>query len=204
MHSPYKEMNHKMRKLSTNDILNNLKAPDAQIVDQAFTYLYQEYYPVVQSFIRNNSGSDEDAADIFQDALIVLYEKVRTEHFKLTCTTKTFIYSICKNLWLKKLNRRKQHLTKKANFTTTELAPNIADILEVDEQSELVSRLLKKLGEDGERILIYYYFDGLDAKEITKKMGYANEYVTRNKKFRSLKKLRTLLAQSVLFKDLLY
>ena len=192
-----------MRKLSTADILTNLKAPDNHIVDQAFAYLYREYYPVIQSFIRDNSGSEEDAADVFQDALIVLYNKVRSEHFKLTCTIKTFIYSICKNLWLKKLNSRKLHITKKEAFKTTELAPNITDILENDEQSKLVAQLLKQLGEDGERILIYYYFDGLDVKEITQKMGYANEYVTRNKKFRSLKKLRTLLSQSFLFKDLL-
>lgn len=192
-----------MRNVNTAEIISKLQANDDRIVDQAFTVLYREYYPVILSFIQNNSGSEEDAADVFQDALVVFYDKVRNSNFELRCTIKTFVYSICKNLWLKKLNSRKKMLVQKESFETIALEPNIAEILEDTEQSKLVARLLKEIGADGERLLTYFYFDGLKTEEVTHKMGFASEQVTRNKKSRCLKKLRELLKTTTLFNDLL-
>jgi RNA polymerase sigma factor (sigma-70 family) len=187
--------------LNTTNIITKLKASDARIVDQAFSLLYREHYPVIRSFITNNSGSEEDAADIFQDALIVLYDKVRDETFELKCALKTFIYSICRNLWLKKLNGKKQDVVKTEAFSSIELEPNIADILEDTEQSRLITKYLQRIGGDTEKILVHFYFDGMKTEEVTQRMGYANEQVTRNKKSRCLKKLRGLLLESTLFKD---
>jgi len=188
--------------LNTTNIITKLKANDDRIVDQAFSLLYREHYPVIRSFITNNSGSEEDAADIFQDALIVLYDKVRDEKFELKCALRTFIYSICRNLWLKKLTGKKQDLIKTEAFSSVELEPNIADILEDNEQSKLIMKYLQKIGGDTEKLLIHFYFDGMKTEEVTQRMGYANEQVTRNKKSRCLKKLRGLLLESTLFRDL--
>lgn len=185
------------------NIIANLNAKDDRLVDQAFAELYRENYPVIRSYIKDNNGSDADAADIFQDALIVLYDKVRTPHFQLTCTIKTFIYSICRNLWLKKLTYRKKQLIIKDTLPTVELEANIMEILENDEQSSMVAKLLKEIGDDAKQILIYYYFEGLKTNEVTEKMGFANDFVTRNKKSSSLKKLRELIATSKSLKDFL-
>ena len=192
-----------MTTLKKAQLLADLRALDDRRVDRAFALLYREYFPVIRSFVQNNSGSEEDAADLFQDALIVFYHKVRDKKFELSCTIKTFIFSICKRQWLKKLNRKKQQLLKNETFETVSLEPNIEDILEDSEQSKLVSRLLKQIGEDGERILTYFFFDGMKTEEVTQKMGFANEQVTRNKKSRCLKKLRDLLKESAIIKDLL-
>ena len=148
------------------NIIVNLKAIDDRLVDQAFAELYREYYPMICSYIKTNSGNDDDAADIFQDALIVLYDKVREPYFQLTCSIKTFIYSICRNLWLKKLARNKKQINLKETLPTIELPPNIAEILETNEQAALVAKLLKEIGEDARQILIYYYFDGLKTSEV--------------------------------------
>src|SRR5688572_33002967 len=60
---------------------------------------------MVQSMVINNNGSSDDAADIFQESMIVLYEKVKTGHSELHCQLKTFIYAVCRRLWLKKLGQ---------------------------------------------------------------------------------------------------
>lgn len=194
-------MNHKANNLETNNILLNLKASDDRVVDQAFSYLYQEYFSIIQHYIKENSGSEEDAADIFQDSLIVLYNKVREDQFKLTCALKTYIYSICRNLWLKRLRSKKQQIKTKDALAFIELEPDVSAILEEDEASKVVAKLLKEVDEDGEQVLIAYFFEGLSTSEVTKKMGYANEFVTRNKKSKSLKKLRALLQGSNQLKD---
>ena len=193
-----------MRNVKTADILTKLKSVDDRVVDQAFTFLYREYFPVIQSFIKYNNGAEEDAADIFQDALIVLYDKVRDEQFELRCTLKTFIYSICRNLWLKRLSGKKQLLKQPESFDTVSLEPNISNILEKDEHAQLVGKILQQMGPDNERLMIYFFFEGLKTEEVTQKMGFANEQVTRNKKSKCLKKLRELLKESTFLKDLLF
>jgi len=197
-------MNHNLNNLETDNIILNLKASDDRIVDQAFAYLYQEYFSVIQYYIKENNGSEDDAADVFQDSLIVLHDKVRSEQFKLTCAMKTYIYSICRNLWLKKLRTRKQQAKTKDALAFIELEPNVSAVLEEDEKSKAVAKLLKEIDEDGEKVLICYYFEGLNTAEVTKKMGYANEFVTRNKKSKSLKKLRELLKESKEFKNFFF
>ena len=184
-------------------IIADLRALDDRIVDQAFAELYKEYYPMISSFIQTNNGSKSDAADIFQDALIVIYDKIREPKFQLTCSIKTYLYSICRNLWLKKLAKRKKQTVVKDTVPPIELMPNIAEILETNEQTTLVANLLKQIGDDARQILIYYYFEGLKTKEVTEKMGFANDFVTRNKKSNSLKRLRTLLNESKALKDVL-
>jgi len=94
-------------------------------------------------------------------------------------------------------------MIKSEAFSNIELEPNIADILEDTEQSNLITKVLQGIGGDAERLLIHFYFDGMKTEEVTKRMGYANEQVTRNKKSRCLKKLRTVLLESALFKDFL-
>jgi len=142
-------MNHNLNNLETDNIILNLKASDDRIVDQAFAYLYQEYFSVIQYYIKENNGSEDDAADVFQDSLIVLHDKVRSEQFKLTCAMKTYIYSICRNLWLKKLRTRKQQAKTKDALAFIELEPNVSAVLEEDEKSKAVARLLKEIDERG-------------------------------------------------------
>src|SRR6516225_9821011 len=58
---------------------------------------------MVQSLILNNNGNREDAKDIFQEAIIVLYEKSKSDSFQLSCLIKTYVYSVSRRLWLKRL-----------------------------------------------------------------------------------------------------
>ena len=47
--------------------------------------IYAQQYSMVQTLIINNNGTAEDARDIFQEAMIVLYEKARSGSFELNC-----------------------------------------------------------------------------------------------------------------------
>jgi DNA-directed RNA polymerase specialized sigma24 family protein len=67
--------------------------------------IYRENYSAIQSFVLNNNGSVDDARDIFQEAMVVLFEKSKLDTFSLNCQLKTFIYSICRRLWLKRLQQ---------------------------------------------------------------------------------------------------
>ncbi len=75
-------------------LLQGLARNDKKAVET----IYRENYNMVQSLIINNNGSADDAKDIFQEAMIVLYEKVRSGTFELNCQIKTYIYSVCRRL----------------------------------------------------------------------------------------------------------
>jgi DNA-directed RNA polymerase specialized sigma24 family protein len=70
---------------------------------KAIETLYRENFNVIQALILHNNGTSEDAKDIFQEAIIVLYEKVISGNFELNCQIRTFVYSVSRRLWLKRL-----------------------------------------------------------------------------------------------------
>ena len=71
--------------------------------------IYRENYGVIQAFIVKNNGYPEDARDIFQEAMIVLFEKAKLNSFVLSCQIKTYLYSVCRRLWLKKLQQQSRY-----------------------------------------------------------------------------------------------
>lgn len=71
-------------------LLKGLAANDKRAVEA----IYRENFSMIQAFILNNNGSVDDARDIFQEAMIVLYDKAKSETFELNCKLKTYIYSV--------------------------------------------------------------------------------------------------------------
>ena len=73
--------------------------------------IYKQYYNMVQSLIINNNGSSDDARDVFQETVIVLYEKAKSGTFELNCQLKTYVYSVSRRLWLKRLQQQQKYLS---------------------------------------------------------------------------------------------
>ena len=76
--------------------------------NDALEVLYKRFYATVLHLVISNSGSEHDAKDLYQETVIIVYEKFRYGNTELTCSLKTFIYSIARNLWLKKLKEKKK------------------------------------------------------------------------------------------------
>ena len=79
-------------------LLEGLAINDRKAVEA----IYKQHFSMVQSLVTANSGGSDDARDIFQEAMIVLYEKVKTGTFELNCQIKTYLYSVCRRLWFRK------------------------------------------------------------------------------------------------------
>jgi RNA polymerase sigma factor (sigma-70 family) len=94
---------------------------------QAIETLYKEHFGMVQAFILNNNGSSDDARDVFQEAMIVLYEKASSGSFELTAQIKTYIYSVCRRLWLKRLQQMQRFGAP---------VENLAETVQVEEELE--------------------------------------------------------------------
>ncbi|MGB3850230.1 MAG: sigma-70 family RNA polymerase sigma factor [Tunicatimonas sp.] len=164
--------------------------------EKALEYLYRKHYRMMTNAIIKNSGTEQEAKDIYQDALIVFWQKVTSHQLTLTSKISTYLYSICLNLWRKELDR-------KSRFTHEEhdQATYLND--EADERSAIIHACINQLGDTCRKILMYYYFDDLSMQDIAKKLNFASTETAKTKKYKCKKRLDKLVKTTYSASDFL-
>jgi RNA polymerase sigma factor (sigma-70 family) len=179
--------------------LGRLYQTDAELLagltsgsDRALTQIYRRYFPMVLHLVLANSGDEDDAKDIYQEALVVVYEQVSGGSLELHCQLKTYLYSISRRLWLKALSRRGRF----AALTDTEEAEDVTDDLAQHEtrnrQFEQMAASLGKLGEPCRTLLEDFYIREMSMQAITEKFGYTNADNAKTQKYKCLQRLKRL------------
>lgn len=167
-------------------LLQQLKKREAG----AYDLLYKFYYPMVEKFVLRNSGCKEDAEDIFQETLIVLYKKLPTDDFELTSSLKTYIFSISSNLWLKRLRKAKSHL----NYlkTTEEEQPVEIRVEIVKERtwSEKLDSWISTIPLHCQKIIRFIFFLNPGSHVPPSDMGYKNPHTASNQKYKCMMHLK--------------
>lgn len=161
---------------------------------RAFEQLYSHYFPPIRTMIIRNSGTEDEAKDVFQDAVCVLYDKVSsTEGFFLTSQLNTYLYAICRRLWLKEL-KSNSRLTGEMEYVEQEasLELDLALHQEKEEQFERMQVALEKIGEPCRGILTDFYLKNLSMQEISEKFEYTNADNAKNQKYKCLQRLKRL------------
>jgi RNA polymerase sigma factor (sigma-70 family) len=154
--------------------------------ESALDFLYKKYYRMMTKLVISNSGTEDEARDVYQDALIVFWEKARSGKLVMTSKISTFIYSICLNLWRKELER-------KSRLSNEEKDDVEYQDMESEERDKIIRDCINELGDTCRRILMYYYFDGLSMNDIAEKLGYANTDTAKTKKYKCKKRLDELV-----------
>jgi RNA polymerase sigma factor (sigma-70 family) len=155
--------------------------------------IYRENYGAIQSFVLNNNGSTEEARDIFQEAMIVLYEKSRSPTFILTCQIKTYLYSICRRLWLKRLQQLSKYSAQVESLEDT--VPVDEDIEDHEKHNEdfiLMENAMAKIGEPCKSLLDAYYIQKKSMQDIASDFGYTNADNAKTQKYKCLLRLKKL------------
>ena len=162
---------------------------DQEIIDQilrkdekALDFLYTKNYRMMTKLIIKNSGTEEEAKDVFQEALIIFWQKIIKKELILTSKISTYIYGICWNLWRKELDRKKRLSNEEVEGSTT---PNH----DSQEQIRVIRDVVNSMGETCRKVLSYYYFDGLSMKEVAEQLGFANSDTAKTKKYKCKKEL---------------
>lgn len=160
--------------------------------NKAFEILYVEYFNMAKYFIVKNNGSIDEAKDVFQDSLIVLFEKTKNPDFKLSCTLKTYIYSIVRNLWLKVLSKKKKNVSLTDFEKYYKIETEEYDT-EKDNKIDKVLLAIKQLGEKCKKILSSFYFEKKKMTEIAEELGYTNAENAKNQKYKCMKQLKKIV-----------
>ena len=166
--------------------------------DDALSQVYRRYFPMILHFVTTNSGSEEDAKDIYQEALIVLYEKVRSGSLELHCQLKTYLYSVGRRLWLKQLGQRSRFMVRDVEtpatdeWATGQIDNDLTEHEERDRQFDLMADSLDRLGEPCRTLLDDFYIQHLSMQDITEKFGYTNADNAKTQKYKCLMRLKRL------------
>jgi RNA polymerase sigma factor (sigma-70 family) len=155
--------------------------------------IYKLFYNMVQSLIINNNGSSDDARDIFQETVIVLYEKAKTGSFELNCQLKTYVYSVSRRLWLKKLQQQQRYVP---NINGLDETVPVEDEIEGHSQRhsefQMMEKALLHLGEPCRSLIEAFYLQKRNMTDIAGHFGYTNADNAKNQKYKCLMRLRKL------------
>ena len=154
---------------------------------KAIKELYNIAYASCANMIINNSGSDDDARDLFQEALLVFIKKLQNPDFELTAQPKTYLYAVCRNLWLKQLQKRKKtkgsiQIDDPNNLIPLVHVDGLEEKQEMEVKFELISDILAQLNSDCKQLLISFYYKKMPLKEIAQIMEYSSGFVKVKKK----------------------
>src|SRR5688572_3877938 len=148
---------------------------------------------MVVNLICSNSGTEQEAKDVYQEAVIAFYEKVQQPQFTLTCKIKTYLYAVCRRLWLKRLSEKKR--TNGNIFELESFSGIDNEMLEIEEKEKRFLKMataLHALGEPCRSIIEDFYIHDLSMENISEKFGYTNPDNAKNQKYKCLQRLKKL------------
>lgn len=170
-------------------LLKGLANNDSKAIDT----IYKDNFNMVQAFIINNNGTYDDARDIFQEAMITLYEKAQSDTFVLTSKINTYVYSICRRLWLKRLQQMGRYSNQVDHLEETVPVEEDVELHEKrNAEFAIMDRALNSLGEPCKSLLEGYYLKKHDMQALAKEFGYTNADNAKNQKYKCLMRLKKL------------
>ena len=169
-------------------LLQGLARNDKKAVET----IYKENYNMVQALVINNNGSSEDAKDIFQETIIVLYEKVQSGTFELNCQIKTFVYSVSRRLWLKRLLQQNRVSLSDGNEEIVSVDEDVEEHDRRNMEFAMMEKAMSGLGEPCKSLLEAFYMQKRTMQEIAGSFGYTNAENAKDQKYKCLMRLKKL------------
>jgi RNA polymerase sigma factor (sigma-70 family) len=173
-------------KLSDEEIVSQIRKGNEKVLVK----LYEMNYVNVRSYILKNSGTVDDIDDVLQDSVIAVWQNVNKPDFILSAKLSTYVYSIARNLWLKQLQKRSR-FDRPTDWQFDNLTEDQPATSTMD--NNLIRACMDKLGDTCRKLLGYFYFDGMEMREIAVKLSFANADTAKAKKYQCLKKLEEIV-----------
>ncbi len=177
--------------MSDESLISSLAFGDTK----AIQYIYKSFYPTIEKMVFKMNGSVDDAYDIFQDSVTIVYEKAKADDLHLSCQLSTYIVSVAKNLWLKKLSKNKRQSVSVLYDDMEESVAVDSDITHFHEFENNVTKLQDcfiKIGEPCNTLLKAFYVENKSMQEIAINFGYTNTDNAKTQKYKCLNRLRKL------------
>ena len=191
-----------MKSYSDEQILKGIMRHDNLILQ----HIYKQFYYKINYFVKKNSGNEEDANDIFQEAIIIIYRKIKENDlvFK-TSSFEGYLFSVCRFLWLKQLHKRKlekEKISETIPYQEDLYDENLVMLVEKNEKYGLYQKHFNTLSTDCQKLL-QLFFEKVPLREIARIMGYKGEKYAKKRKYKCKEILINRIKHDTEFKKII-
>ncbi len=167
-----------MANYTNEELVNGIKRRDNAVLH----YVYKTFYPIIREFVVRNYGKADDAKDVFQEALVVIFRKTQEEEFNLHSSFTNYLYTVSRFIWLKMLKRKKL-LHEKLTEIMRPLEMESEDVMDIEASLErkVYQYYFSRLGKDCREILTLFYNE-MSFRQIAEKLGKSSEEYVRKRK----------------------
>lgn len=191
-----------MKNYSDEQILKGILRHDNLILQ----YIYKQFYYKVNMFIKKNSGTEDDANDVFQEAIIVIYRKLKENDLVFASSSfQGYLFTVSRYIWLKQLEQKRieqEKINETLPFQEDIYDDNLMELVEKNEKYGLYQKHFKTLSTDCQKLL-QLFFEKVPLSEIARIMGYKGENYAKTRKFKCKELLISRIKQDTEFKKIL-
>jgi RNA polymerase sigma factor (sigma-70 family) len=184
---------------SDQKYIEGLAANDSIIIHE----IYKKFVPKVLFYIRNNSGNQDQAQDVVQEVLILLFNQAKANTLELTCPFDAYFFLLCKRKWLNELKKTANKgvtINEDAGFISESALELVEQTEEFDEKQQLFDAMFQKLGDKCQELL-KLSFEIKSMEEVAEKLNVTYGYV-RKKKSLCIGQLTQWIQETKNFKSL--
>jgi RNA polymerase sigma factor (sigma-70 family) len=175
----------KVKELTLGEIIEGIQRRDNKVL----TFIYKELFPVISSHVTNHGGTKEDAKDVFQETIIIIFRQIEEKSLDIKTGFENYLFGIARLIWLKLLRKREIH-SRNINFIEepeNEYNPT-EDLIDDDLELRIFRKHFLEMGEECQKILKLSTND-VSNNTIAEMMDYKNEQVVRNIKYKCKERL---------------
>ena len=193
--------------MSEKKIHEDQKYIDGLLQNNSFIIqaIYDKFVPKVVNYIKQNSGSSDQAQDVIQDTLITIYNQASEKGLTLTCPFDAYFFLLCKRKWLNVLKKssNKEVTINEEVLSKGDEAQELAFETSVfGEKQALFTEMFQKLGTACKELLTAT-FKIKSMEEVAANLNVTYAYA-RKKKSLCIGKLTKLVQESPKFNQLKY
>jgi len=162
------------------DLLKNEK--------ELFKKLFKKYFLIIKNYVYNNKGNEDDAKDLFQEAIIVIIRNIENNKIDKNVKFLSYLYSVSKYIWLKHIRKNKYIINQTEYDQDIEemreysIFVDTTDIIDDSIEKGIFQRNFLKLGKKCQELL-KLFFQKFSLKEIAEIMGFKSENYVKKKKY---------------------
>ncbi len=163
--------------------------------------VYEKYHKAILHLVETDRGNIEDARDVFQEALMLVYQKAQQKDFQLSSSFFTYFYAICRNIWKnKKRKKSNSEITLTEEMQSMVIDASLPEI-EANEQFMLYRKKMLLLGKDCQELL-RLFLRKIKMEEIMERMNYNSVNYVKQRKFKCKAKLIKLIQEDPAYQEL--
>jgi len=187
-----------VKDISTEQILDGIINNNNFIIQ----YVYRKFFAIVRNYILSHGGREEDARDIFQDGIMVIYEQRKNQNLNIESGFGTYMYAVCRHKWLNLRRNSGKLIYNEVNKLNLEMEKNgfgnhFRDQEELnfkESRARIYQRNFEKLSEECRKML-RMTAEGLSIKEIQLRFNYKSEGFAYKKRSICKTRLMKLIKQ---------